>query len=286
MSQTIKRGFVDLPHGQMHYRHAGEGALKGDGVPVLVIHASPGSSRQQVGLIADLAGETLVLAPDTPGNGDSEPLASEELTIPDLAATYRQFLDALGVAQAHVYGSHTGAAIAAELAIMAPDRVASVVLDGISVMDEAELADVLLHYAHPFTPDLEGSYLQRIFQFCRDQYLFFPWYKRDKAHQRIGGLPHPDDLYAWVLEVLKGAKTYHRNYRAAFQWDALGRLPLVRPRALVIAGANDPLFEGTQQAAAALPVPAFAALPRFDDPAFRAARKAALVAFFTGKERA
>jgi len=156
------------------------------------------------------------------------------------------------------------------------------VMDGISVMDEAELADSLVHYAHPFEPDLEGSYLQRIFQFCRDQYLFFPWYKRDKAHQRIGGLPHPDDLAAWVLEVLKGAKTYQRNYRAAFQWDAAGRLPLVTPRALVIAGQNDPLIDGTQIAADALPKPAFTALPRFDDPAFRAARKAAMVAFYTG----
>lgn len=279
---SIRRGFVDLPHGQMHYRKAGEGSLTGDGLPLLLIHASPGSSRQQAGLIADFAPDTLVLAPDTPGNGDSEPLGPEVLSVPDMAAAYLAFMDAKGVARAHVYGSHTGAAIAAELAIMAPSRVAGVVMDGISVVDEAELADVLIHYAHPFEPDLEGAYLQRIFQFCRDQYLFFPWYKRDKAHQRIGGLPHPDDLYAWVLEVLKGAKTYHRNYHAAFRWDALGRLPLVGPRALVVAGENDPLIEGTRKAAAALPNPAFTVLPRFDDPTFRAARKAAMVAFYTG----
>ena len=277
---SIKRGFVDLPHGQMHYRYAGEGGLGAENLPLLVIHASPGSSRQQVGLIADFATEMLVLAPDTPGNGDSEALGPEELTVPDMAAAYLAFMDAKGVAKAHVYGSHTGAAIAAELAILAPERIGRVVLDGISVMGEEELADIMVHYAHPFTPDLEGSYLQRIFQFCRDQYLFFPWYKRDKAHQRLGGLPHPNDLYAWVLEVLKGATTYHRNYRAAFQWDALGRLPLVKPVALVIAGENDPLIEGTQQAAAALPKPAFTGLPRFDDPAFRSARKAAMLAFY------
>lgn len=264
----------------MHYREAGEGAL--DGAPLLVIHASPGSSRQQLGLVADFAPHTRVIAPDTPGNGDSEPLGPEELTVPDMAAAYLAFLDAMGLERVHVYGSHTGAAIAAELAIMAPARVAGVVLDGISVMAPDELADIMEHYAHPFTPDLEGTYLQRIFQFCRDQYLFFPWYKRDRAHQRIGGLPHPDDLYAWVLEVLKGARTYHRNYRAAFQWDALGRMPLVSVPALVVAADNDPLVAGTHQAAHALPKPAYAQLPRFDDADFRARRKSALMTFYTG----
>ena len=45
----IRRAFVDVPFGQMHYRYAGEG-------PVLVLlHASPGSSKQLEPLIARLA---------------------------------------------------------------------------------------------------------------------------------------------------------------------------------------------------------------------------------------
>ena len=47
---AIKRGFVDVPHGQMHYRYAGD-----SGEPLLILHASPGSSRQQVRLIEDFA---------------------------------------------------------------------------------------------------------------------------------------------------------------------------------------------------------------------------------------
>jgi pimeloyl-ACP methyl ester carboxylesterase len=282
MSQSIKRGFVDLSHGQMHYRHAGAGSLGAGGEPLLVIHASPGSSRQQVGLIADMAPHTAVLAPDTPGNGDSVAFGTPEVTVPQMAAAYLQFLDCVGVERANLYGSHTGAAIAAELAILAPTRVRGLVLDGISVMSEAELADVLTHYAHPFDPDLDGAYLARIFQFCRDQYMFFPWYARDKAHQRTGGLPTPEVLHAWVLEVMKGCQTYHLNYRAAFQWDSFARLPLVACPALVIAGENDPLFDGTKAAAQALPKPAFAALPRFDAPDFVARRGAAMLDFYKG----
>jgi len=277
----IRRGFVDLAHGQMHYRYAGEGSLGGD-APLLVIHASPGSSRQQVGLIGDFAEHTAVLAPDTPGNGDSPAFGTSEVTVPQMAQAYLDFLDAKGVAQVNLYGSHTGAAIAAEIAIMAPERVRAVVLDGISVMSAEDLADIMIHYAHPFDPDLDGAYLSRIFQFCRDQYLFFPWYRRNKAHQRIGSLPAPADLHAWVLEVMKGCQTYHLNYRAAFQWDAFARLPQISSPALVIAGENDPLFEGTKAAAEALSKPAFAALPRFDDPDFAAARRAAMLSFYRG----
>jgi pimeloyl-ACP methyl ester carboxylesterase len=275
---TIRRGFADVPHGQMHYRYAGEGGV--GGVPLLVIHASPGSSRQQVGLITSFAPHMRVLAPDTPGNGDSPALGTPEVSVPRMAAAYLAFLDAVGVDQVNLYGSHTGAAVAAELAIAAPGRVRAVVLDGISIMSADELADVLTHYAHPFDPDLDGAYLQRIFQFCRDQYLFFPWYKRDKAHQRIGGLPAPADLHAWVLEVMKGCQSYHLNYRAAFQWDALARLPQVASPALVIAGENDPLIDGTKAAAQALPAPAFTQLPRFDAPDFVAQRLATMLAFY------
>ena len=51
MSDTkkIRRGFVDVPHGQMHYRTVGEGP------PLLFLHASPGSSKQLEKLISDFA---------------------------------------------------------------------------------------------------------------------------------------------------------------------------------------------------------------------------------------
>jgi pimeloyl-ACP methyl ester carboxylesterase len=68
----IKRGFADVAHGQMHYRQAGVG------VPLLTLHASPGSSRQLMPLIADLAAGAQVIAPDTPGNGDSPALFDRE----------------------------------------------------------------------------------------------------------------------------------------------------------------------------------------------------------------
>lgn len=272
----IRRGFVDLAHGQMHYRQAGN-----SGEALLILHASPGSSRQQVRLIEDFAGDARVFAPDTPGNGDSEPLFDGEPTVSDLAAAALAFLDAAGLERVRVYGSHTGAAIATELSLLAPDRVSALVLDGISLMQGEELAEVLERYAFPFEPDLDGAYLMRLFQFCRDQFLFFPWYNRTRTGRRDSGLGSAADLHAWITEVMKASTTYHHNYRAAFKWPADERLPLVSCPTLVMAASNDPLRDSSVSLADLLHAGSFVELPRLDAPEFRFSRKAAMDRFFT-----
>lgn len=274
----IRRGFVDLAHGQMHYRHAGT-----SGEALLILHASPGSSRQQVRLIEDFAGQARVFAPDTPGNGDSVPLSDGEPTVAELAAAALSFLDTLKIERVRAYGSHTGAAIATELAIRAPDRVSALVLDGVSLMQGEELAEVLERYAFPFEPDLDGAYLIRLFQFCRDQFLFFPWYNRTRAGRRDSGLGAPADLHAWITEVMKASTTYHHNYRAAFKWPADKRLPVVSCPTLVMAASNDPLRDSSMALADLLQDGSFVELPRLDAPEFRSSRKAAMDRFFGGR---
>ena len=269
----ISRGFADVAHGQMHYRSAGNGA------PLLVLHASPGSSKQIVPLIRDLAACHRVIAPDTAGNGDSTRLPLETPSITDLAAVLPGFMDALGLEQVDLYGSHTGAAIAAELAMLVPDRIRRVVLDGVQMLTPQARAELMARYAFPFTADLDGAYLMRAFQFCRDQYLFYPWYDRTKQGQRSGGLPTPETLHEWVVEVLKANETYHLNYRAAFQWEPALRLPLVTQPTLVVAAESDPLFAETADAARLLPGGRFVAMPRSDAPGFAAHRLAAITGF-------
>jgi pimeloyl-ACP methyl ester carboxylesterase len=270
---TIRRAFIDLPHGQIHYRTAGQGR------PLLLLHPSPGSSRQMVPLIYALAPGHRVIAADTPGNGDSPPLPNAAPAIADYAACLPALLDGLGLDSVDVYGSHTGASIAAELAIALPDRVGKIILDGVGVFAPDERDELLARYAHPFPPDLDGAYLMRAFHFCRDQYLFYPWYDRTRHGRRDGGLRPAGDLHAWLVEVLKAAETYHLAYRAAFAWDAAGRLPLVGCPALVMAAQDDPLFTATQGAAALMPSARFAALPRLDAPDFAAQRTALITDF-------
>ena len=83
----IRRAFADLPTRQVHYRRAGEGP------PLLMIHASPGSSKQLEGKITALAATRSVIAPDTPGNGDSTPLLVAAPEMADYAAAALEFLN-------------------------------------------------------------------------------------------------------------------------------------------------------------------------------------------------
>jgi pimeloyl-ACP methyl ester carboxylesterase len=259
----IRRAFADLPTRQVHYRHGGDG-----GIPLLMLHASPGSSKQLEPLIATLAETRRVIAPDTAGNGDSTKLPLEAPAIADYAAATLEFLDAMGLDTVDAYGSHTGASIATELAILAPGRVRRVVLDGVGLFSEEERNDYLANYAPAITPDLTGSHLQWAFMFCRDQYLFWPWFKRNAANSRAAGLPTAHGLHSWTLEVLKAIETYHLGYRAAFSYRKDERLPLVTAPMLAVVAADDPLLENTRQIETLVPGATFKELPATATPGF------------------
>lgn len=272
----IRRRFADLDFGQVLYREAGTGPV------LLLLHASPGSSKQLEPLIGRLAQAFRVISPDTPGNGDSAPLPLEQPRSEDYAGAMLQLLDALEIPQAHVYGTHTGACIGSELALLAPDRVGRLIQDGVAIFTRAEREELLARYAHPFEPDLEGAHLLRAFMFCRDQYVFFPWYARDRAHLRQVSLPAPRVLHDWVVEVLKAATTYHLAYRAAFAYPAEERLPLVTQPVLCVAAEDDPLRAVTVEIAPKLADGRFEGLPRFDAPDYLEALAGAITGFVRG----
>ena len=57
---------------QVHYRRAGSGS------PIILLHQSPKSSEEYIPLINELSDQYTVFAPDTPGNGLSDPLPIEK----------------------------------------------------------------------------------------------------------------------------------------------------------------------------------------------------------------
>jgi pimeloyl-ACP methyl ester carboxylesterase len=275
MAPMIRRGFADLPDRQVHYRTAGEGP------PLLMIHASPGSSKQLEGKISALARKHRVIAPDTPGNGDSPPLALPAPTIGDYADALVAFLDSMGLDRCDVYGTHTGANICLELSVRAPTRVGRVILDGVGLYPDAERRNLLDNYAKPIEVDLVGTQYLRAFMFCRDQYVFWPWFETGRENRRDGGLPAPQVIHEWVLEVLKALGTYHLGYRAAFAYSVRARLPLVERPVMLIAAENDPLADHTRTAAGLLPGARFHPLPHGAQPGFADAFVAAVEGFLS-----
>ncbi len=238
--QAIERRFVDLTPGQVHLR-VSRADPTGSEPPLLMLHASPASSLMLVPLLVQLAAGRRCFAPDTLGFGDSAAPTQEIPEASDYAATMLEMLDALGLEQVDLYGSHTGAHIAVELAILAPNRIRRLVLDGVALFDAEEKAAVLADYAPAVTPDIIGSQFNWAWHFVRDQAVYFPYFRRDKEHLRQADMSGEQLLHVTAVDVLKALWTYHLGYRAAFRHEDRERLPLVGQRTLVMADLGDPL---------------------------------------------
>jgi pimeloyl-ACP methyl ester carboxylesterase len=91
---------------------------------VLLLHGQPGSARDWQGVITALRGRAEAIAIDRPGWDGRRPA----LDLGGNARAALAELDARGVARAMIAGHSLGAAIAAWLAALHPDRVAGLVL--------------------------------------------------------------------------------------------------------------------------------------------------------------
>src|SRR5437764_2711698 len=99
----------------------------GQGEPLLLIMGTSGSLGLWGPVEAPLAERHHVISFDNRGLGASE-RGEGEITMASLARDAEALLDALEVPRAHVMGWSLGSAVAQELALAAPDKVASLVL--------------------------------------------------------------------------------------------------------------------------------------------------------------
>ena len=210
---TINRAFTRIKEGEIHYRYAGA-----DSDEILyMIHSSPASSVILLPLIEQMSSSFKVIAPDTLGFGDSVVPTEDWPSAGDYADSVIRVMDSLGIESCHFFGSHTGAHIASEVAIKHPDRVRKLVLDGIAMFSDEERKEYLEHYAPEVSPDEFGQHLVWAWNFVRDQFIYFPYFKKTSEHQRTEvSMPPPEFINKLVLEVLKGLSTYHKGYHAAF----------------------------------------------------------------------
>ena len=134
---TTKRGYVDSRFGQTHYYTYAPATGPGPKTPIAFFHQNPRSAVDFEPLTSELGKDRLVMAFDTPGYGMSDrPGAPPSMA--ELSASMAESLTALGYGkkrQVDVFGFHTGAFIAAELAVAQRDMVRRLVLSGIAYYD-------------------------------------------------------------------------------------------------------------------------------------------------------
>lgn len=100
----------------------------GTGSKLLLLHGFADSKETWLPLLPILARHHACVAPDLPGYGKAAAIPPNQANLRGLSASLLRLLDKMGIDRVHVAGNSMGGALAARLAVDAPDRVRSVVL--------------------------------------------------------------------------------------------------------------------------------------------------------------
>jgi pimeloyl-ACP methyl ester carboxylesterase len=219
-----------------------------------MMHYCPGSSKQIEHFICRFANTRRVIAPDYPGNGDSSPARTDHIDIGFMADAVMEVVDALGIDTFDVFGVHTGARVATELAITRAERVRKVILEGFAVYSTRDKDELLDRYLPRKAPDAEATHVMWAWHFVRDTKTWFPWYDRTpRARLAKATLPTADALHEEFVELLKAIRTYHLTYGANFRYVMKDRVPLITQPTMIAFSEEDMVFPYYDDAVALLP---------------------------------
>jgi len=198
----VTRTFVDGPFGQLHCRIARPEAPSK--TPLICLHMSPKSGKSYRDILPYLADDRIVLAPDYPGHGESDPPpANPHVSIADFARSAWAVADALTNGPVHILGYHTGSMIAVEMAVQRPDNVKSIISISAPVFTAEEQTNLNSDYS-PIPIDEEGT-------------RFRIMWERVLKHRGPGmTLQMAADSFA---ENLRAGDDYEWGHRAAFAYS-------------------------------------------------------------------
>ncbi|MEH2246024.1 alpha/beta fold hydrolase [Nostoc sp.] len=178
MNKLIKRAFLDTEDGQILYRIGGEGE------PLFLLHQNFRSGDEFRELMPIFAQKRLVIAMDFLGLGDSDK-PPRMYSIEDYAKTVILLLDELGIKTTSIFGNHTGACVAAEVAAAYPERVEKIILCNIDDFNEEGKA-ALSNKFENLKIQADGSHLMQ------------------RWSARASYIGSAELNHRWVLDDLKG----------------------------------------------------------------------------------
>ena len=208
----IKR-FISVENQTVHFRMAGKG------MPIVLLHASPSSSKMLVPLMLELSKKYRVIAPDIPGLGLSQPLEIPFQDCKEYASFFKKFFDHFGLRKFAIYGTATGAQIAIRYALEYREQVSQLYLDNSAHFADNQRDRILENYFPDLTPQYDGSHLMKMWTMVRDLFVFFPWcWAKDEFRLNMP-MPPAMVLNMVAMDFLQAGNNYDRAYRAAFQHE-------------------------------------------------------------------
>jgi pimeloyl-ACP methyl ester carboxylesterase len=199
----------------------------GNGSPVLFIAGLGSDHHAWASLLPALTEHFRCITFDNRDSGASDESA-RPYTVVEMAQDAVAVLDAVGVMQAHVVGTSMGGAIAQQLALRYPDRVARLVLLSTYTSSDERGAAILRTWLA----------LQRALP--REAYLrgIFPWLYTVEDYAVPGLIEGVLDV-ALHVRPPQSPSAYERQMAAALSHNVIGRLSEIRAPVLVLFGEDD-----------------------------------------------
>lgn len=233
---NVTRRFVETPAGTIHCAIAGDG----NGEDILLLHQTPRSWNEYRHVLPLLGRRRRTIAIDMVGFGDSSALPHGSDSIERWAEVALMLLDALELERVHLVGHHTGAVVAAEMAVRAPERVRSVVLS-CSPFDDAPTRAAQLQtgaIVDNVTPRADGSHVTELW---RTRAAFYP-------EGRV------DLLEAFLLDALKAGPRAAEGHQVVARYDIQAAVRSLRCPVLLLGATDDPYaYPALEPMRAALP---------------------------------
>ena len=214
----MKKRYVDVPEGQIHYREEGRGEV------IVLLHMASSSGNEFSCVIPYLSPKYRAIAIDLFGYGGSDK-PPREYSIEDHAQTVLRVMDSLKIKRATFAGGHTGAVIGLEMAVTNPERVENLIMFGLPLFTtQADFETLRSNPAfRPVKLRSDGSHLME-------------WWRRSA---RYGDSIEVVDGRALDFHKagVRGEELHHATF--AYMPKIRAKLPLVKMPTLLIAAEKD-----------------------------------------------
>jgi pimeloyl-ACP methyl ester carboxylesterase len=183
-------------------------------------------------MMMQLAEDYWLIAPDLPGFGNSF-VPAQPLSVELWATAVFHTLAALNVTTCPIFGHHTGASVAVQMAYERPSLIPKLILSGPPLLDET------------MKQRLRGGLPQHTLAESGD-FLLKEWWR---LRHKEATVPLALTLREMILSLELNGR-YHQAYEAVFNHDFAGQLATLTCPILLMAGEQDSLRHSLEPAQA------------------------------------
>jgi 3-oxoadipate enol-lactonase len=211
----------------------------GQGEPIVLVHGLAGGARLVSPLAHRLARRHRVITYEL--RGERSPAGVRRpRNLGDLAGDLKVLIEQLGLERPTVFGVSFGGAIALELAVVHPERIGALVVQGVEARFRASLgASIARRVLERFPLPSDNRFVNQFFNLLH------------------GGRPEPGPLVDFVVEQCWGTDQGVMAQRIALleTFDVSDRLWRISVPTLVLAGSRDVIVPPARQRALAAAIP-------------------------------